>query len=159
MISTLSFPGEGYVGREKTLDTEEILLDKLTSLLDKLLSPPRQIDRATFMREMIKDDNLTPDLQDWTEELADRLGEMFETLDVNGDRLLSNEDLRAITDDSLAAFLGRMEDRLADLTDLIIDQRVDFSLGSFRPLSRGAMMKQVLETETETDTKINRDEL
>ena len=36
MISTLSFPGEGYVGREKTLDTEEILLDKLTSLLDKL---------------------------------------------------------------------------------------------------------------------------
>ena len=157
MISTLSFPGEGYVGREKTLDTEEILLDKLTSLLDKLLSPPRQIDRATFMREMIKDDNLTPDLQDWTEELADRLGEMFETLDVTGDRLLSNEDLRAITDDSLAAFLGRMEDRLADLTDLIIDQRVDFSLGSFRPLSRGAMMKQVLETET--DTKINRDEL
>ena len=161
MISTLSFPGEGYVGREKTLDTEEILLDKLTSLLDKLLSPPRQIDRATFMREMIKDDNLTPDLQDWTEELADRLGEMFETLDVNGDRLLNNEDLRALTDDSLAAFLGRMEDRLADLTDLIIDQRVDFSLGSFRPLSRGAMMKQVLETETETetDTKINRDEL
>ena len=157
MISTLSFPGEGYVGREKTLDTEEILLDKLTSLLDKLLSPPRQIDRATFMTEMIKDDNLTPDLQDWTEELADRLGEMFETLDVTGDRLLSNEDLRAITDDSLAAFLGRMEDRLADLTDLIIDQRVDFSLAGFRPLSRGAMMKQVLETET--DTKINRDEL
>ena len=157
MISTLSFPGEGYVGREKTLDTEEILLDKLTSLLDKLLSPPRQIDRATFMREMIKDDNLTPDLQDWTEELADRLGEMFETLDVNGDRLLSNEDLRALTDDSLAAFLGRMEDRFADLTDLIIDQRVDFSLGSFRPLSRGAMMKQVLETDG--DTKINKDEL
>ena len=92
MISTLSFPGESYQGRERTLDTEEILLDKLTSLLDKLFSPPRQVDRTAFMMEMIKDDSLTPDLQDWTEELADRLGEMFETLDVNGDRLLSNED-------------------------------------------------------------------
>ena len=160
MISTLSFPGESYVGREKTLDTEEILLDKLTSLLDKLFSTPRQIDRTTFMMEMIKDDNLTPDLQDWTEELADRLGEMFETIDVNGDRLLSNEDLMAITDQSLGRFLGRMEDRFADLTDLIIDQRVDFSLGSFKPLSRGAMVKQVLQTDDgDEETKINRDEL
>ena len=95
-----------------------------------------------------------------TEELADRLGEMFETLDVNGDRLLSNEDLRAVTDDSLAAFLGRMEDRLADLTDLIIDQRVDFSLGSFKPQSRGTMVKRVLQTDDDDDgSKINRDEL
>ena len=163
MISTLSFPGESYQGRERTPDTEEILLDKLTSLLDKLFSPPRQIDRTTFMMEMIKDDSLTPDLQDWTEELADRLGEMFETIDVNGDRLLSNEDLLAITDSSLPMFLGRMEDRFADLTDLIIDQRVDFSLGSFRPLSRGAMMKQVLQTDDDDggdeETKIKRDEL
>ena len=161
MISTLSFPGESYVGREKTLDKEEILLDKLTSLLDKLFSPPRQIHRTTFMMEMIKDDSLTPDLQDWTEELADRLGEMFETIDVNGDSLLNNEDLMAITDRSLGMFLGRMEDRFADLTDLIIDQRVDFSLGSFKPRSRGAMMKQVLHTDDDDDeeSKINRDEL
>ena len=159
MISTLSFPGESYVGREKTLDTEEILLDKLTSLLDKLFSPPRQIDRTTFMMEMIKDDSLTPDLQDWSEELADRLGEMFETIDINGDRLLSNEDLMAITDQSLGRFLGRMEDRFADLTDLIIDQRVDFSLGSFKPQSRGAMVKRVLQTDDDDGSKINRDEL
>ena len=163
MISTLSFPGESYQGRERTLDTEEILLDKLTSLLDKLFSPPRLIDRTTFMMEMIKDDSLTPDLQDWTEELADRLGEMFETIDVNGDSQLSNEDLVAITDSSLAIFLGRMEDRFADLTDLIIDQRVDFSLGSLKALSRGAMMKQVLQTDDDDDggdeTKIKRDEL
>ena len=85
------------------------------------------------------------------------MGEMFETIDVNGDGLLSNEDLRAVTEDSLGMFLGRMEDRFADLTDLIIDQRVDFSLGSFKPLSRGTMMKQVQETDS--DTKINRDEL
>ena len=157
MISTLSFPGESYAGKEKTLDTEEILLDKLTSLLDKLFSSPRQIDRTTFMMEMIKDDSLTPDLQDWTEELADRLGEMFETIDVTGDSLLSNDDLVAITEPSLAKFLGRMEDRFADLTDLIIDQRVDFSLGSFKPLSRGSMIKQVLETDDHT--QIARDEL
>ena len=157
MISTLSFPGEGYVGREKTLDTEEILLDKLTSLLDKLFSPPREIDRTTFMTEMIKDDSLTPDLQEWTEELAERLGEMFQTIDVNGDSQLSNEDLMAITDQSLAKFLGRMKDRFADLNDLIIDQRVDFSLGSFKPLSRGSMIKQVLETDDHT--QIARDEL
>jgi len=157
MISTLSFPGEGYVGREKTLDTEEILLDKLTSLLDKLFSPPKEIDRTTFMTEMIKDDSLTPDLQEWTEELSERLGEMFQTIDVNGDSQLSNEDLMAITDQSLAKFLGRMKDRFADLNDLIIDQRVDFSLGSFKPLSRGSMMKQVLETDDHI--QIARDEL
>ena len=157
MISTLSFPGESYVARERTLDTEEILLDKLTSLLDKLLSPPREIDQTTFMMEMIQEDSLTPDLQEWTEELGDRLREMFETIDVDGDSLLSNADLVAITDHSLGNFLGRMKDRFADLNDLIMDQRVDFSLSSLRPLSRGSMMKQVLETDE--DKKIKRDEL
>ena len=105
----------------------------------------------------ILDDSLTPDLQEWTEELGERLGEMFQTIDVNGDSQLSNEDLMAITDQSLAKFLGRMKDRFADLNDLIIDQRVDFSLGSFKPLSRGSMIKQVLETDDHT--QIARDEL
>ena len=147
MVSTLSFPGENYLGIEKTLDTEELLMVKLTNLLDTVLTPARDVDLNTLMEEMIRDDSITPDLQDWTEECSERLQEMFQTLDVTADGILNNEDLKAITKDSVRKFLGRMEDRFADLNDLIIDQRVDFSLGSLRARSRGDMVKEVRKTE------------
>ena len=157
VISTISLPGENYTSRERTLDTEEILLAKLTKLLDKLLSIQGNVELTRFLTEMISDDSMTPDLQEWTEELGERLEEMFQTIDVNRDGVINNEDLRAITPQNIKKFLGRMEDRFADLTDVIIDQRVDFSLGHFKPHSRRDMVKQVAGDTTTANT--HRDEL
>ena len=157
VISTISFPGENYTSRERTLDTEEILLAKLTKLLDKLLSIQGNVELTRFLTEMISDDSMTPDLQEWTEELGERLEEMFQTIDVNRDGVINNEDLGAITPQNIKKFLGRMEDRFADLTDVIIDQRVDFSLGHFNPRSRRDMVKQVAGDTASANT--HRDEL
>ena len=157
VISTISFPGENYTSRERTLDTEEILLAKLTKLLDKLLSIQGNVELTRFLTEMISDDSMTPDLQEWTEELGERLEEMFQTIDVNRDGVINNEDLGAITPQNIKKFLGQMEDRFADLTDVIIDQRVDFSLGHFKPRSRRDMVKQVAGDTTTANT--HRDEL
>ena len=157
-ISTLSFPGESYAAIEKTLDTEEILMVKLTELLDKLVKLEKDIELSTFLTEMVSDVSFTPDLQEWTEELRDRLSEMFQTIDVNSDGHINNEDLKAITHQNVRKFIGRMEDRFADLNDVIIDQRVDFSLGQLKPHSRREMMKQVGQSEGGQTSK-SREEL
>ena len=158
IISTLSFPGEGYASIEKTMDTEEILMVKLTKLLDKLISLETNIELSTFLTEMVSDVSLTPDMQEWTEECRDRLSEMFKTIDVNSDGHINNDDLKAITDQNVKKFIGRMEDRFADLNDVIIDQRVDFSLGHLKPHSRRELVESVREVDG-SDGSRSREEL
>lgn len=140
------------------MDTEEILMVKLTKLLDKLLSLKTNIELSTFLTEMVSDVSLTPDMQEWTEECRDRLSEMFKTIDVNSDGHINNDDLKAITDQNVKRFIGRMEDRFADLNDVIIDQRVDFSLGHLKPHSRRELVEEVRESD-ETERSRSREEL
>ena len=140
------------------MDTEEILMVKLTKLLDKLISLETNIELSTFLTEMVSDVSLTPDMQEWTEECRDRLSEMFKTIDVNSDGHIKNDDLKAITDQNVKRFIGRMEDRFADLNDVIIDQRVDFSLGHLKPHSRRELVESVREVDG-SDGSRSREEL
>ena len=140
------------------MDTEEILMVKLTKLLDKLISLETNIELSTFLTEMVSDVSLTPDMQEWTEECRDRLSEMFKTIDVNSDGHINNDDLKAITDQNVKKFIGRMEDRFADLNDVIIDQRVDFSLGHLKPHSRRELVESVREVDG-SDGSRSREEL
>ena len=140
------------------MDTEEILMVKLTKLLDKLISLETNIELSTFLTEMVSDVSLTPDMQEWTEECRDRLSEMFKTIDVNSDGHINNDDLKAITDQNVRRFIGRMEDRFADLNDVIIDQRVDFSLGHLKPHSRRELVESVREVDG-SDGSRSREEL
>ena len=140
------------------MDTEEILMVKLTKLLDKLISLETNIELSTFLTEMVSDVSLTPDMQEWTEECRDRLSEMFKTIDVNSDGHINNDDLKAITDQNVKRFIGRMEDRFADLNDVIIDQRVDFSLGHLKPHSRRELVESVREVDG-SDGSRSREEL
>ena len=131
---------------------------KLTKLLDKLISLETNIELSTFLTEMVSDVSLTPDMQEWTEECRDRLSEMFKTIDVNSDGHFNNDDLKAITDQNVKRFIGRMEDRFADLNDVIIDQRVDFSLGHLKPHSRRELVESVREVDG-SDGSRSREEL
>ena len=131
---------------------------KLTKLLDKLISLERNVELSTFLTEMVSDVSLTPDMQEWTEECRDRLSEMFKTIDVNSDGHINNDDLKAITDQNVKKFIGRMEDRFADLNDVIIDQRVDFSLGHLKPHSRRELVESVREVDG-SDGSRSREEL
>ena len=140
------------------MDTEEILMVKLTKLLDKLINLERNIELSTFLTEMVSDVSLTPDMQEWTEECRHRLSEMFKTIDVNSDGHINNDDLKAITDQNVKRFIGRMEDRFADLNDVIIDQRVDFSLGHLKPHSRRELVESVREVDG-SDGSRSREEL
>ena len=50
--------------------------------------------------------------------------------------------------------MGKMEDRLADMMDMIIDQRVDISLARETVKSRSSIAKQILEENPTTKDEL-----
>ena len=153
-LSSLSFQGEQYYGVDSTLDKKGVLVDKVSRILDKLLGEKKRLKYAEFMAEIIKDEELLPELQDWTQESTARAKEMFETLDMNKDNVVDDKDVEMVTEDNVSILTGKMEDRFADMMDIIMDQRVDFSLAGETAKSRSSMVKQILK-----DNSVEKDEL
>ena len=106
------------------------------------------------MAEIIKDEELLPELQEWNQESTARAKEMFETLDMNKDNVVDDKDVELVTEDNVSMLTGKMEDRFADMMDIIMDQRVDFSLAGETAKSRSSMVKQILK-----DISVEKDEL
>ena len=106
-LSSLSFPGEKYIGVDPTLDKKGILVDKVSMIFDKLLEQKKSLNFAQFMAVIVKDEEL-------------------------------------VTNINISKLLGRMEDRLADMMDMIMDQRVDVSLAVETAKSRSSIAKQIL---------------
>jgi len=153
-LSSLSFQGEQYYGVDSTLDKKKALVEKVSRILDKVLMEKKRLNYADFMAEMIKDEELLPDLQEWTQESSARAKEMFETLDMNKDNIVDDKDVEMLTGNNVSKFMGKMEDRLADMMDIIMDQRVDFSLAGEMAKSRSSMAEQILIQDS-----VGRDEL
>ena len=153
-LSSLSFQGEQYYGVDSTLDKKKALVEKVSRILDKVLMEKKRLNYVDFMAEMIKDEELLPDLQEWTQESSARAKEMFETLDMNKDNIVDDKDVEMLTGNNVSKFMGKMEDRLADMMDIIMDQRVDFSLAGEMARSRSSMAEQIL-----TQDSVGRDEL
>ena len=153
-LSSISFQGEQYYGVDSTLDKKKALVEKVSRILDKVLMEKKRLNYADFMAEMIKDEELLPDLQEWTQESSARAKEMFETLDMNKDNIVDDKDVEMLTGNNVSKFMGKMEDRLADMMDIIMDQRVDFSLAGEMAKSRSSMAEQIL-----TQDSVGRDEL
>ena len=153
-LSSISFQGEQYYGVDSTLDKKKALVEKVSRILDKVLMEKKRLNYADFMAEMIKDEELLPDLQEWTQESSARAKEMFETLDMNKDNIVDDKDVEMLTSNNVSKFMGKMEDRLADMMDIIMDQRVDFSLAGEMAKSRSSMPEQIL-----TQDSVGRDEL
>jgi hypothetical protein len=143
-LSSLSFPGEKYIGVDPTLDKKGILVDKVSMIFDKLLEQKKNLNFVQFMAVIVKDEELLPELQEWTVESTARAKEMFMTLDMNLDNMVDNKDVEMVTNINISKLLGRMEDRLADLMDMIMDQRVDVSLAGETAKSRSSIAKQIL---------------
>ena len=100
------------------------------------------------MADIVKDEEVLPELQEWTVESTARAREMFNTLDMNLDSVLDSKDVEAISNANLSELMGKMEDRLADMTDMIMDQRVDISLAGETAKSRSSIAKQILKANT-----------
>lgn len=154
LLSSINFPGEQYYGVDSTLDKKKALVEKVSRILDKILTEKKRLNYATFMADIIKDEELLPELQEWTQESSARAKEMFETLDMNKDAILDDKDVEMLTGDTVSKFMGKMEDRLADMMDIIMDQRVDFSLTGEVAKSRSSMADQIM-----TQHSVGRDEL
>ena len=144
-LSSLTFPGENYIGVDPTLDKKGILVEKVSIIFDKLLGEKKSMNFAQFMAAIVKDEDLLPELQEWTVESTARAKEMFITLDMNSDNLVDHKDVEMVDNINVSKLLGRMEDRIADLMDMIMDQRVDFSLAGETAKSRSSIAKQILE--------------
>ena len=153
-LSSISFHGEQYYGVDSTLDKKKALVEKVSRILDKVLMEKKRLNYADFMAEMIKDEELLPDLQEWTQESSARTKEMVETLDMNKDNIVDDKDVKMLTGNNVSKFMGKMEDRLADMMDIIMDQRVDFSLAGEMAKSRSSMAEQILSQDS-----VGRDEL
>jgi hypothetical protein len=92
----------------------------------------------------VKYEELLPELQEWTVESTARAKEMFDTLDMNLDNMLESKDVETLSTANLSKLMGKMEDRLADMMDMIMDQRVDISLAGETAKSRSSIAKQIL---------------
>ena len=143
-LSSLSFPGEMYSGVDPTLDKKGILVDKVSRILDKVLTEKKGFNAAEFMAAIVKDSEVLAELQEWTDESSARAEEMFETLDMNSDQILDHNDVHMVISSNVSKLMGKMEDRLADMTDMIMDQRVDISVAGETAKTRSSMVKQIL---------------
>ena len=147
-LSSLSFPGEKYFGVDPTLDKKGILVDKVSIILDKMLKGKKTFNFAEFMAVIVKDEEFLPELQEWTVESTARAKEMFNMLDMNLDNMLDSKDVETISTANLSKLMGKLEDRLADMTDMIMDQRVDISLAGETAKSRSSIVKHILKANT-----------
>ena len=93
-------------------------------------------------------------MQEWTEECEERVKEMFRTVDLNNDDLVDGNDLKMITEDNLKKFLGRMQDRFADITDIVFDQKIDFHIAKEYPKARNSMINQFLKPQKNTKDEL-----
>ena len=73
------------------------------------------------------------------------MSDMFKILDTNKDDIFTSEDVENFTKDNLKKFLGRMQDRFADLTDILIDQKIDFHIAKEYPKSRKSIVREITE--------------
>merc|ERR1712147_202447 len=121
-----------------------MLVDKVSIILDKMLKEKTTFNFAEFMAVIVKDEELLPELQEWTAESTARAKEMFDTLDINSDNMLDGKDVETISTENLSKFMGKMEDRLADMMDMIMDQRVDISLAGETVKTRSSIAKQIM---------------
>ena len=142
-LSTLSFPGEKYFGLDPTRDKKGVLLDKMSKIFDKLLADKVSLSVAQFMVFLVKDEELLPELQEWTDESSGLAKEMFSTLDMNKDDILDDRDVEMVSTKTLPKLVGQMEDRFADMMDMITDQRVDFSLAGENGKSRTLIARDI----------------
>jgi len=78
-----------------------------------------------------------------------RSEEMFRTLDVTNDALVNRADFDTVSKQGLRVFLARMEDRFADLDDIMSDQKVDFILDNQKAVPRNEMRRQILKLKEE----------
>ena len=100
------------------------------------------------MADIVKDEEVLPELQEWTVESTARAKEMFSTLDMNLDSILDVYDVEMVDNSNLSELMGKMEDRLAGMMDMIMDQRVDISLAGETAKSRSSIAKQILKANT-----------
>ena len=145
-LSTINFPGEPFKSIETTRDTEEKLMKKVERVLDKVLTKEeKQLDLDHFIAELVRDEILLPDLQEWTDECTERVREMFDTIDMDDNDIVDKRDVGLVTKESLGRFLGRMQDRFADITDILFDQKIDFHIAKEYPKSRNSIVNQLLK--------------
>jgi hypothetical protein len=140
----LSLPGEKYFGVDPTLDKKGILAEHVSIILDKILKEKKKINFDEFMALIVKDEELLPELQEWTVESTAMAKEMFNTLDINLDSILDFNDVEIVDNSNLSKLMSKMEDRLADMMDMIMDQRVDISLAGETAKSRSSIANQIL---------------
>merc|ERR1712130_199853 len=127
-------------------EKEKRVFERVSDILDKTGSG---MSLTEFQATLASTPALSPDLREWTKECSLRTGEMFATLDVTNDALVSRADIDAVSKQGLPVFLSRMEDRFADLDDIMSDQKVDFILDNEKAVPREEMRRQILKLKEE----------
>merc|ERR1719242_177791 len=127
-------------------EKERRVLERVSDILAKT---DDGLSLIQFQATLASTPALSPDLREWTTECSLRSQEMFRTLDVTNDALVSSADFEAATKQGLRVFLARMEDRFADLDDIMSDQKVDFILATEKAVPREEMRRQILKIKEE----------
>merc|ERR1711934_129272 len=125
---------------------EKRVLDRVSDILDKAGDG---MSLTEFQATLASTPALSPDLREWTKECSLRSEEMFHSLDVTNDALVSRADIDSLSKQGLHVFLARMEDRFADLDDIMSDQKVDFILDNEKAVPRDAMRQLILNLKEE----------
>ena len=59
-----------------------------------------------------------------------------------------------MNNENLGKFLGRMQDRFADITDIVFDQKIDFHIAKEYPKSRNSIVNQLLKPKTKAKDEL-----
>ena len=106
-----------------------ITLTPVQTLLDGIPNG-RNLTFEQFEAFLRREKRILKNLVEWNDEYAEITGELFLLLDVNRDAVFSVDDFDVVTRKDEELFLGRLQDRIADFTDLMNDQQAEKGPGA-----------------------------
>ena len=106
-----------------------ITLAPVQTLLDGIPNG-RNLTFEQFEAFLRREKRILKNMVEWNDEYAEITGELFLLLDVNRDSVFSVDDFDVVTRKDEELFLGRLQDRIADFTDLMNDQQAEKGPGA-----------------------------
>ena len=132
--ANLAYKYEGYKPIERSVDSVKMQVDKMSYVIDKYLFHKEPIRNVEDFIAMLKEDGvLMQHLEEWNDELQESSKELFKIMDRNGDKQLDKEDLIGLKEENMDFWLGRIDDRHDDFSEVIFDRRFDDYRGNMGP--------------------------
>ena len=121
----VAWPGERVTKpKEKTTDKVRSSIDLLSALVDSYFFTAGGIDAAKWSAKASKDPTVKGELRVWTDECEMILMEMFSVLDLNGDGVLDEGDLKKMKDVDIDDLALLVREKTHEFMEIYHDIRI-----------------------------------